>query len=134
EGRIREKVTFPEKLTLRAILAPTFVLFSLKDKVGASAGEIAEAVIKSPVLTASGKLSEEQRETLRKRLELLLGLDSTLGVTAKALDVMTEHERTFCTARILSDVRPVFSGGAEHASAAVIIHNLQLGFHRDGKH
>lgn len=134
EQRLGGKVSLPNKLDLRAILTPAFVLFSMMEKTGASAGEIAEAVMLSPALEASENLPAAAREKLRARLEQLLTLEDTLGATAKALDVMTEHERIFCTARILSDIRPVFSGIGERASAAVIIHNLQLGFHRDGKH
>ena len=45
---------------------------------------------------------------------------------------MTENDRIFCGARILSDIRPVFTDSLESASAAVIIHNLQIGFHDSG--
>ena len=45
---------------------------------------------------------------------------------------MTEHAHVFCNARILSDIRPVFAESADSASAAVVIHNLQIGFHEGG--
>jgi hypothetical protein len=38
----------------------------------------------------------------------------------------------FCSARILSDLRPVFQEPPTAASASVIIHNLQIGFHDSG--
>ena len=58
--------------------------------------------------------------------------DKTVAITAKAVDVITEHKHTYCTARILSDIRPIFSRKAESAEAAVIVHNLQIGYHDGG--
>lgn len=66
---------------------------------------------------------------LTSRLKELLVLDKTLAVTAKAMDVMTEHQQTFCDARIMCDIRPVFADTAESAASAMIIHNLHIGFH-----
>lgn len=60
----------------------------------------------------------------------LLSFQRSLGVTSKALDVMTEHERTLCQARILSDLRPVFREKVEEGpAAAVIVHTLRIRFH-----
>jgi hypothetical protein len=71
---------------------------------------------------------------LSARLVSLIGLELSLGVTAKALDVMMEHDHVFGHARILSDIRPVFTGGAESIAAAFIIHNLSIHYFHDGDH
>jgi hypothetical protein len=56
-----------------------------------------------------------------------LALDDTVGTAAKAGPVLTEHERIFEDARILTDVRPIFHPDlSEKPNAAVIVHMLRL--------
>lgn len=76
----------------------------------------------------------ETLHLLKSRLTVLLSLEDSLGVTAKALDVMTEHANVFCKSRILSDIRPIFSKDGDGATAAVIIHTLNIGYHENRKH
>jgi len=73
------------------------------------------------------KLSEAVVPKFRQDIEEFLSFDESLGVTAKALGVMTEHEHVFRAARILTDLRPVFQPDPnEPPAAAVIIHNLKI--------
>jgi hypothetical protein len=119
---------------IAVVLKTAFVLYSLKGKRKISASDMAGGIVNSSLVSQSPTFPQSEKEKLRNRLAQLLTLDKSLGVTAKAFDVMTEHERIFCGARILSDIRPVFADNPESASAAMIIHNLQIGFHQDGKH
>lgn len=121
------------------ILNTTCGLYYVKANKNIPADELAESVSQSVVEQApeKDKPSPEKRQQLRDRLIRLLGLDKTLAVTAKAVDLRTEHERVFCNARILSDIRPVFANSEDSAEAGIIIHNLQIGFHHSaegGKH
>ena len=106
----------------------------MKEKTGSSAHELAQNVAGSysGIRSKDNHFSPTQAKLLSDRIKSLLSFDKTMAVTAKAFDVMTEHARTFCRARILSDIRPVFTNLDEFASAAVIIHNLQIGFHEGG--
>ena len=71
---------------------------------------------------------------LHPLLTQLLSLDQPLGVSAKALEVSREHERFFCEARILTDLRPVFRpGAADSIVATVITHTLRIHFHQGGE-
>ncbi|MGA9063636.1 MAG: hypothetical protein WB341_18495 [Terracidiphilus sp.] len=55
-----------------------------------------------------------------------------LGIASKATILKTEYERKFCTARILTDARPVFlESPSTPPSAMMIMHNLRLTFHDD---
>ncbi|MGD1085171.1 MAG: hypothetical protein ABSA47_10540 [Verrucomicrobiota bacterium] len=125
-----------EPRCIRGVLGVAFNLYSIKKKHAAASSpqELAEGVINSDLISKSKAFSSEKRQLLSERLTKLLGLDTTIGVTAKALDVMTEHQRLFCHARILSDIRPVFAKTPETAEAALIIHTLQIGFHELGQH
>ena len=80
------------------------------------------------------KIPAERREDVRQRLAKLLGYENSLGVTSKALDVMTEHERILCGARIVTDIRPVFGRPTDKPTAAVIVHNLKISYHQDDEH
>jgi len=132
--KIEARVRFLKPDELRSALKTVFVLHSIKERAGVASGQLAEDVGSSAAEDKPGDFPADTRELLAKRLKQLLDLDKPLGVTAKALDVMTEHDRVFCGARILSDIRPVFAANPESAESAVIIHNLQIGFHQGGEH
>lgn len=66
----------------------------------------------------------------QKLLSDLLACDRSLGITAKALGVTSEYEKTFWRARILTDMRPIFGEKVEEPpAAAVIVHTLRITYH-----
>jgi len=80
--------------------------------------------------TFSGDV-DAQWAKLRRFLLAALGLEGTVGTAAKAGYVMTQHERIFAGARILTDVRPIFHlDVSEKPNSAVIIHMMRI-THRD---
>lgn len=70
------------------------------------------------------KFDPESSSVLEKRLSSILKSSDSLVIVAKALNVMTEHDRIFLNARIISDIRPIFTTSLDAPKAAVIIHNL----------
>jgi len=116
------------------ILRVAFILYAMKQRTEISSQELAEDISRSCLEASSDKIQfpQEKRKTLSDRIQRLLSFEKTVAVTAKAFDVMTEHKYIFCSARILSDIRPVFTDTPDSASAAVIVHNLQIGFHESG--
>lgn len=131
---VSEKVKNIRSSEIAAILRVVFILYSMHERVGVSAQELARDVAESYADTRSkdNHFPAAQVKSLGERLKTLLSINDTVAVTAKAFDVMTEHKHTYCRARILSDIRPVFTNSTESASAAVIIHNLQIGYHDGG--
>jgi hypothetical protein len=74
------------------------------------------------------RLPHSEREQFKEKLHVLLGSDF-FSIVAKAYDLATE-ERTFCSARILTDLRPVFGSHVEDGpQAMVVLHTLKLIFH-----
>ena len=69
---------------------------------------------------------------LKARLLAFFSVDS-LSVTAKAANVMSQHKGPFVGARILTDLRPIFSGEPPTAVAGVIVHNLEITTYTDGE-
>ena len=134
EDVVAAKVPHVSREDLHAVLTTVFFLYSIRERGNFSPSTVSAAVIASLTETKAEGFPEEAKTRLQEHLQALLSLDKSLGVTAKALDVLTEHDKIFCKARILSDIRPVFSVNTKEASAAVIVHNLQIGFHRNGEH
>lgn len=75
-------------------------------------------------------LTDGQRETFKQRLAQLLD-NKALGVASKARLLQLEHEHRYCDARILTDIRPLFSSDIElQPVAAVITHTLRVKYHQ----
>jgi hypothetical protein len=73
-------------------------------------------------------------ETLQKNLRDLLSV-RPLSMIAKARRIHTDHERTFCTVRVLTDMRPVFDADVkEEPVGFVLVHLLKIGYHHAGRH
>jgi hypothetical protein len=94
-----------------------------------SASDIAETISEDATL----ELEPVERDTLRQRL--------AVGIKSKAVDcllrtgiVLTSFERLFMTARILTDIRPIFPEIVEPAPHAVTIsHTLRIDFTEAGE-
>jgi hypothetical protein len=75
----------------------------------------------------SPEQSEVQWQKLRKFLLGALTLERSLGTAAKAGPVLTEHERIFTGAKIMTDFRPIFHlNVSDKPDAAVVIHMLKI--------
>ncbi len=87
--------------------------------------EVSAALKKARVF--SEKNVDAQWAKLRKFLIAALSLEGIVGTAAKAGYVLTQHERIFVGARILTDVRPIFhSNVSEKPDSSVIIHMLRI--------
>jgi hypothetical protein len=78
------------------------------------------------------RIDAKQRAELKDRLHQALRQNS-LGLTAKALSVAIEHKYLLHQARIVTDIRPVFTGTANDAPGAFVVsHVPRLNCHKDG--
>jgi hypothetical protein len=76
--------------------------------------------------------SDADPSKLAHRLQVLLDLESVV-TTGRALDLLTEHEHLFHSARILTDIRPVFGDDPkEPPSGALIIEALKVEYFDEG--
>jgi len=70
-------------------------------------------------------------ELFRAKMTRLLQYES-VGITVKAIGVVTEQAHTYCgyDSRLVSDIRPIFYGDtAGQVKAAVIVHTLKIAYH-----
>jgi len=69
------------------------------------------------------------------RLTALLTVESFNIVAIKAKELQLECERTFCDARILTDIRPVFGEKAgDKPAAMIVVHTLKIITHKAAGH
>lgn len=74
-------------------------------------------------------LNSRDEPTLKERLTRLLDIEP-LNVWAKAVLLRLEHEHRFCTARILTDARPVYGTDVSASPVAIVInHTLKITYH-----
>jgi hypothetical protein len=84
-------------------------------------------------LASDGSLDTMQIEALRRRAAAILGIES-LGLVAKAQNVLVAHSHTYESARILSDIRAVFGNDVSAPPpAAVIVHMLNIIYNSAGR-
>lgn len=74
---------------------------------------------------------EEELAAFRQRLVKIMTVPA-LGVASKSESLKVEYERRFCTARILTDARPVYVQAPPAKPAAMMIaHTFRITFHDD---
>lgn len=78
-------------------------------------------------------LTGEARDRFKRRLSTLLSTRS-LQVASRVRSLQIEHDRRFCSARILTDIRPVFGVNPDDAPmAAVVTNTLRVSYHHNSE-
>ena len=116
------------------MLETIYTLYHIRELAGVEHSQflddLMEAIQKSSVL----KLQQKEIPKLRTLLGKLLNVES-LNLVAKAGRLQRDGERLYCTAKILSDIRPVFgSDPATGPVGAVLTHTLKVGYHEGKEH
>jgi hypothetical protein len=74
-------------------------------------------------------------DALKSELANLLDPRSSVATSAKATDVLYEHERLFQYVRVITDLRPVFAETPKSGvQAAVVVHSLRIEYFDTAKH
>jgi len=135
---VAEQVTI-DKDDLEEIVQFLLSLYRVRSIREADVSELITDVQQS--LQAERKLDFAPKDgnwsVLTKRLDYLLRLDQSLGITAKAFDVMSQHDHLFVGlgTRIMTDIRPVFLDDlSQPPTAAVIVHTLKIVYHSGEDH
>jgi hypothetical protein len=121
-----------DKADLRQIAEAVAGLYSAKAArdvdVEAFADQVCDAM--ETLDSKELRLPHAERNEFRKKLLMLLSSEA-FAIVSKAFDLATEDERTFCHARILTDVRPVFGSRIEEGpKGAVVVHLLKIDYHQ----
>lgn len=106
-------------------------LYYGREATGLSISDFVDALTHSSDFAITDELP---KNTFKRYLAQLLEVDSLI-VTSKAFDVLTEHEHTVHSLRIITDLRPIFKENLSETpsaspAAAVITHTLKVSYHR----
>lgn len=109
-------------------------LYTARAATGLSVSEFAEAL---SVAIEKQELKPPDPQIWKRFKKTVLGLlelDGALAVASKALNVVTEQDRVYCDARVLTDLRSVFKEDPKaQPSAMAIIHTLRINYHQRGE-
>jgi hypothetical protein len=119
---------------LRQIVVAAGSLYMTRDQRGLNVEEFAQAVLEEALREELTNRDDTARASnLKERISQVLSLDRSLGVSAKATQLLFSHKNPLSTARIFTDIRPVFTGDDSLvARAAVLTHTLELITNTDG--
>ncbi len=133
---VAEKVSNIPPKTVENIVDELFSLNYARENWSLSVEEFAKTLADAAVSQSPKKtpITTDEKNTLLIRVTRLLELKASLTITSKALDVLTDAERLFFTAKILTDVRPVFDEDGKNVEGAVIMHNLRIHYGQDNEH
>jgi hypothetical protein len=110
---------------------------SFRDVTGSSAHDAAQSILSAIEENnlVERESVEEGRTDFVENMTALLSSDPLLA-TAKAGRVLTEHERIYRQARVLTDIRPVFAqeGSERSPTGAVITHTLRITTYVNNEH
>src|ERR1700687_3422193 len=114
--------------TIKIIVNELFSMHLALENLDISTEEFSKSVSDAVFSEQSEEfpIDEADRDILKDRLTKLFELKASLRLTAKASDISTDAQHLFYTAKILTDIRPVFDEEGTVIEAAVIIHNLLI--------
>jgi hypothetical protein len=115
-----------------SIVGALYSLYAVQNSMESASAELAEEVTAAAERTPLQKTVERAgREHAVQTLSKLLGI-SRMAEKTKALDLLSEFDRNFHSARILTDIRPVFGDDpAKPPQEAYITHTLKITYHEN---
>lgn len=118
--------------TSRGVVELLSSLYALRDGLG-DVSELVSGLRAAMEESGNPDLQHEDWPAFEAVLTEAFSIDSALSLSAKALDVMTDHQRVFMTARVLTDLRPVFRFDVSEAPAAMVpVHTLKFIYRSEG--
>lgn len=76
-------------------------------------------------------VTDENREHVKDRLKKILSL-GTFGIATKAITLRSEYQHVLCSARILTDARPIYGPNPnDPPNGVVIAHTLKICYHSE---
>jgi hypothetical protein len=133
---IVSKVTSTPESDVDEIINALESLYFVQDESSTSVQDFCEQVLQGMLESENKELRLESslRERFKDRLIRLMS-GKLLRLVVKSRDILFEQERTFGSARVLSDIRTVFGENTENApDAAIIIHMLKIHYIQDNQH
>jgi hypothetical protein len=135
ESTVSKIETIPES-DFDEIMNSLDALYYINHQFDIPIQDFSEQVLQAMAETGKTELQIQAslREPLRDRLTRLMS-GKLLSIAIKSRDILHEHERTFGSARVLSDIRTVYTDNLENTTdGAVIVHMLKIHYIQDDQH
>jgi hypothetical protein len=116
---------------LESLVSAVVELYRVWAGRDASVQEFAEGITEAMLGLEEEKyrVPDSNSEEFQQKLEIILGAEE-MSLTSKAKNIAIQDERTFCSARIMTELRPVFSDGSTpQPRAMVLAHRLKIKYH-----
>lgn len=125
-----------DQSTIESIVDELFAMDHLRDDLDTTGEQLSKLISEAAMEVQAEEFpfKETDRDILQVRLAKIFELRQAVSLSSKAQDLLTDQDRVFFTARILTDVRPIFNAPGDSIEAAVIIHNLRIHYGQDGDH
>ena len=123
------------KTNTKQIAVAVAALYGVKSAREISTEDFVEEVCDAmeSLTSEDQRLPHTEREAFRDKLLTILGAE-LFGLVAKVYDLATDDESTFCQARILTDLRPVFGPKVQDgARGMIVMHHLKFAYHEGSK-
>jgi hypothetical protein len=131
-SQLRENPSLEPVSDLDGIVAALINIAGTAYSAGVDTDDVIEAAIETIKNDDVVELSDEEAETLKRRLVSLEKLEA-IGLIAKASELLKANERTFHSVKIVSDLRPICLGEAAKIAGTVIVHQLAVRSSRNGR-
>ena len=129
--RLAAEVEAVSRESISDIVASLLSAYSLREQFDISMSEVAghlAQVMQESGVERLGFKDEEQHAEFERRLVALLNSGS-LDLIGKASDLTLEQERFMREARLITDIRPIFSTeSVSRPEGAVIVHTLKFNY------
>ena len=117
---------YPLTLGINRVLASLYLTRDWREPIEAFVDREVLSALKA-AQTFSVEAADAEWKKLREFFVAALPIERTVGTAAKAGTVLTQHERVFIGARIMTDLRPIFHlNVSEKPDVAVVVHMLKI--------
>lgn len=133
EAAVAARLSNHPPALIHKILTAIYALYDVRGLAEAPVDEFVDDLVAAMRETGSAELAVEERESVVRRLHAVLAVDP-LAVRAKAHALQRDHEHIFHDAKILTDLRPVFSTPDAEPEGVIIEYTLKIVFHDGARH
>jgi len=119
---------------LRELIGALRSLYGARTGMDISVDEFVSELIVAIQQRGDIAIEQPDQQRLESTFRRLFGIHP-LSMIAKAKDLLYDHENTFCDARVITDIRPVFDTDVKQVpTEAAVTHTLKIEYHRGTKH
>jgi len=124
-----------ERKRLDSIVFLLARLQGVREEMNLPAGEFVAALRLAIEQTGKPELCPQDWTLFESVAAEAISGTSALALSSKALQVMAEHHHVYCSARVLTDLRPIFKSDiAEGPATFVAVHTLRIIYHQGTEH